>query len=124
MLHWRLEAGVAIEPHPHIYGNVVTLGQEGSAHVRNYEVVGQRDYTATTPFRVQCTVDQVLRRGDVNVVNLERHYVHGFVAGSRGARGLDITTRIREKQKTPVLVLGAVEDDGERIHAATWRHDA
>lgn len=123
VLHWRLEPGVAIEPHPHIYGNVVTLGQEGSARVRNYDVVGARDYDAVAPFQVQCTVDQILRPGDINLVSLDRNSMHGLVAGPRGARGLDITTRIRAKRSTPVLVLGDVVDADERVHAASWRVD-
>ena len=121
VLHWRLAAGAVIEPHAHSYGNVVTLGLEGSVRLRNYEVVGQRDYEAREPFRAQCTVDQILRPGDVNLVSLERNYVHGFVAGPRGARGLDITTRIRPKCRSPVLVLGEVADADARVFTATWR---
>lgn len=60
------------------------------------------------------TVDQWLTPGGVNLVNLERNYVHGFVAGPLGARGLDITTRIREKQPSPTLEL-----EPEPVDAAT-----
>ena len=121
VLHWRLEPKAEITPHPHIYGNVVTLGLAGVARVRNYEVVGERDYDGTQPFQVQLSKEQFLRKGDVNLVSLERHYMHGFTAGSEGARGLDITTRIAPKRKSPVLVLGDVVDAGQRTFTATWQ---
>lgn len=121
VLHWRLEPGAVIEPHAHTYGNVVTLGLAGAARVRNYEVVGPRDYDGDGEFLVQCTVEQVLRPGDVNLVSLERHYVHGFVAGPDGARGLDITTRIRPRRKTPLLELGEPASADARTFRARWR---
>lgn len=114
VLHWRMQASSRIRPHPHIYGNVVTLVLEGEARIHNYEVVGARDYGEQGAFRVRRTVDQWLTPGGVNLVNLERNYVHGFVAGPLGARGLDITTRIREKQPSPTLEL-----EPEPVDAAT-----
>lgn len=122
-LHWQLAPRARIRPHPHLYGNVVTLGLQGSARVRNYEVVGDRDLATEEPFVVQCTVDQVLRPGDVNVVNLERHYVHGFDATDEGARGLDITTRIADRRPTPVLEPGDAIDAEQRTFRARWRHE-
>lgn len=121
VLHWKLAAGAVIRPHPHIYGNVVTLGLAGRARVRNYEVAGERDYDAKGAFRVRLTVDQLLGPGDVNLVNLDRNYVHGFEAGAEEARGLDITTRIRPKRPSPVLALqGGPVDPAARIYEARW----
>jgi hypothetical protein len=122
VLHWQLEPGAIVRPHPHIYGNVVTLGLRGSALVENYEVHGARDYDRTEPFVVQRTHEQVLRPGDVNLVSLERSYVHGFVAGPEGAEGLDITTRIAEKRPSPVLELGDAVDRAARTFHGRWRH--
>ena len=121
VLHWQLQPGVEIQPHAHTYGNVVTLGCAGWALVRNYEVLGARTFEDAAPCRVQRTVEQVLRPGDINLVSLERNYVHGFLAGSEGARGLDITTRIRPRTPSPVLVLGECADAAARTFAATWR---
>lgn len=121
VLHWTLEPGAVITPHAHAYGNVVTLGLTGSAVVTNYEVVGARDYDAEAPFEVERVQEQLLRAGDVNLVSLERHYVHGFVAGPDGASGLDITTRIAPKRRTPVLELGEAIDTAGRRHRARWR---
>jgi quercetin dioxygenase-like cupin family protein len=123
VLHWRLAPGKAIRPHAHSYGNVVTFGLEGEALVRNYEVDGERDYDRKGPIRARLTVEQVLRRGDINLVSLERNYVHGFVAGPDGASGLDITTRIKPKRSSPVLEVGEMVDPARKVFAAEWRLD-
>jgi hypothetical protein len=44
VLHWRMEPGTEIRTHAHTYGNVFTLGLEGSVRVRNYEMLGERDF--------------------------------------------------------------------------------
>lgn len=105
VLHWMMEPHADIRLHAHTYGNVVTLGLEGKARVQNFEVVGRREYDDARHIKVQRTVDQVLTPGSINLVNLERNYIHGFKTDSGGARGLDITTRLREKQPTPYLQL-------------------
>lgn len=105
VLHWRMDPNSQIRIHPHIYGNVMTLGLAGQAEVVNYEVEGTRDWTTPKPFMVRRTVRQTLKPGEVNLVNLERNYMHGFRTGAEGARGLDITTRIRERQDSPVLIV-------------------
>jgi hypothetical protein len=121
VLHWRMSPGSVIGVHPHIYGNVVTLCLEGLVHVSNFEVVGQRDWDAKEGFTVRRTVSQWLTPGSVNLVNLERNYMHGFRATTL-SRGLDITTRIRERRETPSLVLGepvaASEPD---VLRASWK---
>jgi hypothetical protein len=66
--------------------------------------------------------DQVLTPGNVNLVNLEHGYVHGFVAGPEGARGLDLTTRIKPKRSTPSLVVGAAAEAARAVFEARWEH--
>jgi len=122
VLHWRLEPGARIGLHPHIYGNVVTVCLEGEVRIENYEMLGAPDFDTREPFGVRRTQDQVLTRGNVNLVNLEHGYVHGFVAGPEGARGLDLTTRIRPRRETPALVVGAAREPGRAIFEASWRH--
>jgi hypothetical protein len=107
VLHWRLEPGARVRPHAHTYGMVVTLGLDGEALVENFEVLGARDFEAKTPLRVIRTRAQRLTRGGVNLVSLERDYIHGFTAGPNGARGLDITTRIKPRTPTPYLIIPA-----------------
>jgi quercetin dioxygenase-like cupin family protein len=120
VLHWRMDPGAEIRIHPHIYGNVMTLGLAGAAEVVNYEMEGVRDWTTTAPFRVRRTVRQTLKTGDVNLVNLERNYMHGFRAGPEGARGLDITTRLKERVDSPVLV---VKDAEAAQTEARWLYE-
>jgi len=119
VLHWRMEPGSRIRRHAHTYGNVVTLGLVGEAVVENWEVIGRRDYETKSNFRARCTVRQVLRQHDINLVSLERNYIHGFVAGPQGAEGLDLTTRLRNKQTTPFL-----ETDAEPVDAASGVYEA
>jgi len=126
VLHWRLEPGARCRPHAHTYGNVVSVGLEGLVRASNYEVVGEPDYTLGGTFRVRQTVDQLLGPGDVNLVSLERNYIHGFVAGPDGARGLDITTRLkpRPEHSTPFLDIGKeTTDQLARIFEASWVFD-
>jgi hypothetical protein len=98
VLHWRMDPGTRVETHAHTYGNVCTLGLEGEVQVSNYEMSGNRDFEATTPFIARRTVLQSLGRGSVNLVSLDRNYIHGTVAGPTGGRGLDITTRIKPRR--------------------------
>lgn len=122
VLHWRMAPGSKISTHPHIYGNVVTLALEGEVRIHNYEMVGVRDFDTKDGFRVRRTVEQWLAPGGVNLVNLERNYMHGFLAGSRGARGLDITTRIREKRSSPTLEVSAAPIDADAsVWDARWK---
>lgn len=121
VLHWRMEPGSVIRHHPHTYGNVMTLGLEGEVRVENLEMVGVRDFAAKGTFKVRKTQSQVLTPGQVNLVNLERGYIHGFQTSARGGRGLDITTRIREKRETPYLNLGKKPVEVEPgIYEASW----
>lgn len=122
VLHWRMEPGARILPHPHIYGNVVTLCLAGEVRIENHEMVGERDFDTPEAFRVRRTNAQILGPSGVNLVNLEHGYVHGFVAGPEGAQGLDLTTRIRPKRSTPTLQVGAALDEARGLFEGSWRH--
>lgn len=125
VLQWRMDPGTRILPHAHTYGNVVTVGLEGLTRVRNYEVVGPRDYRSNSEFIVRKTVDQILTPGSTNLVSLERDYIHGFDAGEEGSRGLDITTRLLPKPDfgVPYLSLDGQmrTDEHDRQFIARWR---
>ncbi len=123
VLHWRLEPGASCRAHAHTYGNVLTIGLEGMARVRNFEVVGGPDYAFGGTFLAQQTVDQLLSPGSVNLVSLERNYIHEVTAGPDGARGLDITTPLKPRPEhgTPYLLMGKMPADNfERIFEASW----
>lgn len=121
VLHWRMAPGSSIRFHPHTYGNVCTLGLEGEARVRNFEMAGARDFEARGTIRLRRTNDQILGPGRTNLVSLEHGYVHGFTAGPLGARGLDLTTKIREKGPFPWLEVGETPVDAARgIFEGRW----
>ena len=120
VLHWKLEPGAVVRHHPHTYGSVVTVGLEGETRITNYETVEAPDYAATGSFAVRRTQDQVLRVHDINIVPLSHGSVHGFVAGPDGARGLDITTRVKDKQPGLGMELGATLDAARALFEARW----
>ena len=121
VLHWRMEPGSIIRPHAHTYGNVMTLALEGEVRVENFEMVGVRDFDAKGTFKARKTQSQILTPGQVNLVNLERGYIHGFQAGRGGGRGLDITTRIKERRETPFLSLANKPVEIEPgVYEASW----
>jgi hypothetical protein len=122
VLHWRMEPATIIRPHAHTYGNVLTLALEGEVRVENFEMVGVRDFDAKGTFKARKTQSQILAPGQVNLVNLERDYIHGFQAGARGGRGLDITTRIKDRRETtPYLNLSKKPVEIEPgIYEASW----
>lgn len=122
VLHWRLDPGARVRPHAHTYGSVVTLGLAGEAYVENFEVVGERDFTTSNEFEVRRTQAQLLTAGAVNLVNLQRDYIHGTAAGAAGARGLDITTRLAPRTPTPYLMIPA-RADRNGVFRATWSID-
>ncbi|MEE8469628.1 MAG: hypothetical protein V3T22_14300 [Planctomycetota bacterium] len=105
VLHWRMKPHSRIRLHAHTYGDVCTLGLEGRARVRNYETVDPLDTSEKGLVRVRLSNDQLLDSHAINLVPLSHGFCHGFEAGPEGARGLDITTRLAERQPTPYLVL-------------------
>ncbi|MEO8055397.1 MAG: hypothetical protein ABI768_09590 [Acidobacteriota bacterium] len=121
VLHWKMSPGSSIRLHAHTYGNVCTIGLEGEARLRNFEMVGPRDFEAKGTIRIRCSNDQILGPGRTNLVSLERGYVHGFTAGPLGARGLDLTTRIQNKRPFPWLEVGDKPVDAARaIYEGRW----
>lgn len=105
VLHWRMEPRSRIRLHAHTYGNVVTVGLEGQAQVRNFETLDEPDFDSSQAVRLRLTTSQILAPRSINLVPLSHGFVHGFQAGPQGARGLDITTQLRERRPTPYLEL-------------------
>ena len=122
MLHWRLEPGAVIGYHPHRYGHVCTVGLAGEAWVGNFELLHQDDYSKTEHFQIRRTRRQLLQPGSINTISLARDYIHGFQAGPQGARGLDITTRIKERLPTQSLEVNEADpvDAEAGLYEARW----
>jgi hypothetical protein len=121
VLHWRMEPGSRIRSHAHTYGNVVTLGLAGEIRIGNFEMVGEKSFEEKGTFKVRKTRNQLLTPGQINLVSLEHDYIHGFQAGAKGGRGLDITTRVKEKKPTPYLDVSKEALEAEPgIFEASW----
>ena len=121
VLHWKLEPNGIVRPHPHTYGSVVTLGLEGEVRIQNHETVEPADFDATGRFLLRRTNDQILRPHDVNLVPLQHGYIHGFLAGPEGARGLDITTRVRDRQPNlSVEIDQRAADEARALFEGRW----
>jgi len=122
VLHWRMAPGSRIRLHAHTYGNVCTVGLAGRARIRNYETLGPLNLAVDGPVVVRRTTDQLLDPHGVNLVPLSHGFCHGFEAGPEGARGLDITTRLAERQPTPYLELDAeAVDEAAGLFRGMWR---
>ena len=90
--------------------------------VENFEVFGERNFATADAFDVRRTHAQRLTPGAMNLVNLERDYIHGFTAGPEGARGLDITTRLSPRMPTPYLIIPP-RADRSGVFSARWSID-
>jgi hypothetical protein len=120
VLHWQLAPHAIVRPHPHTYGSVVTLGLEGEVRILNHETVEAPDYETAARFTLRRVHDQMLRPHDVNLVPLSHGFIHGFVAGPDGARGLDITTRVRDKQPNLSVEIGKALDADRALYEGRW----
>lgn len=121
VLHWKMAPNTTIRTHAHTYGNVVTLGLEGEVRVLNYEMTGEKDFSTGKKFTVRKTMDQILTPGKTNLVNLEANYIHGSTSGAKGGRGLDITSRIKDKLPTPYLDLAKKPlVNANNVFEASW----
>ncbi len=125
VLHWKMDPNSIIRTHAHTYGNVVTLGLEGAVRIKNYEMVGAKDFSPGKTFSVKETVRQILTPGKTNLVNLEENYSHGFQAGAVGGSGLDITTKIKPNEPTTAYLDLANKpiDEANGIYQGTWVHE-
>jgi hypothetical protein len=93
IIEWRMEPGAILPPHCHPNASVCTLGIEGEARVRNFEVVGRApEFSSRQSFRVRETHNEIITPGRINTLSAARDNIHTFQAGKTGARGMDITS--------------------------------
>ena len=89
----------------------------------NYVSTDGFDYENSGTFQVKKIVDQLLTPGSANLVSLDM--IHGFQAGPDGARGLDITTRLKPKpeRSTPFLSIAETPaDESMGTYDASWAY--
>ncbi len=122
-VEWRMEPGAFLPPHCHPNVSVCTVGLEGEARIRNYEIVGEApEFTSTKSFKVRETHNEVIGAGRINTLSALRDNIHTFQAGKNGARGLDITTYHGADVGFSHLELSPKPmDEQQRIFEAVWK---
>ena len=93
IVEWRLEPRAFLPPHCHPNASVCTVGLEGEARIRNFEVIGPApEFSSPSTFLVRETHNEIVAPGRINTLSSTRDNIHTFQAGKEGARGIDIST--------------------------------
>ena len=95
VIQWRMAPRAILPAHCHPQFSVCTLGMEGEARLRHFEVHGPApafDSGVKTPFLMRETRSQIVAPHRISTLSSTRDNIHYFEAGDAGARGLDITT--------------------------------
>jgi hypothetical protein len=123
VVEWRLEPGAILPPHNHPNYSVCTLGIEGEARIRNYQIVGVvPEFTSNATFQVRETHNDLMGAGRINNLSPARDNIHTFQAGKTGARGIDFGTLYGEDIGFSFLNIEEKPRNTEgRIYEATWR---
>ena len=123
IVEWRLEPNAILPPHCHPNASVCTLGLEGEARIRNFEIVGQApEFASRQTFLVRETHNEVIARGRVNTLSSTRDNIHTFRAGKGGARGIDISSLHGADVGFSFLSIAEKPRDFEgRVFEAAWR---
>jgi len=122
VVEWQLAPNALLPPHCHPNASVCTIGIEGEARIRNFEIVGQApEFASRQSFLVRETHNEVIARGRVNTLSATRDNIHTFQAGKSGASGFDITSLHGPEVGFSFLDIAAKPKDMEgRIFEATW----
>lgn len=93
VVEWRMAPKAFLPPHCHPNASVCTIGIEGEARVRNFEIAGKAPgFESNRGFRVRETRVGLVSNGRVITLSAKRDNIHTFQAGGQGARGIDIST--------------------------------
>jgi hypothetical protein len=95
IIQWRMYPRAILPAHCHPQASVCTLGLEGEACLRHFELRGDApafDSGSSRTFQIRETRQQVIGPRRVSTLSSARDNIHYFEAGSQGARGIDITT--------------------------------
>jgi hypothetical protein len=95
VIQWRMAPRAILPAHCHPQFSVCTLGMDGEARLRHFEVHGPApafDSGVKTPFLMRETRSQIVTPRRISTRSATRDNIHYFEAGDAGARGLDITT--------------------------------
>jgi len=123
IVEWWLEPGALLPPHCHPNASVCTLGIEGEARIRNFEIVGDApDFSSKQTFQVRETHNEIIAPGRLNTLSALRDNIHTFQAGKQGARGIDISTYHGPDVGFSFLDISDKARDAEgRVFEAAWK---
>jgi hypothetical protein len=123
IVEWQLEPGAFLPPHCHPNASVCTLGIEGEARIRNFEIHGDApEFTSRKSFLVRETHNEIIAPGRINTLSAKRDNIHTFQAGKNGARGIDISTYHGPDVGFSFLELATTPREPERrIFEAAWK---
>jgi PCO_ADO len=123
IVEWWLEPGAVLPPHCHPNASVCTLGIEGEARIRNFEIVGDApDFSSKQTFQVRETHNEIIAPGRLNTLSALRDNIHTFQAGKQGARGIDISTYHGPEVGFSFLDISDKARVAEqRIYEAVWK---
>lgn len=93
VVEWKMAPNAVLPPHCHPNASVCSIGVEGEARIRNFEISGDApEFSSEKKFNVRETHNEIISRGRINVLSAKRDNIHTFQAGKLGARGIDIST--------------------------------
>lgn len=123
IVEWQLEPGAYLPPHCHPNVSVCTLGLEGEARIRNFEIAGPApEFPSRKSFLVRETHSEIIAPGRINTLSSKRDNIHTFQAGRNGARGIDISTYHGPDVGFSFLDIAATPKEPEqRIFEAAWK---
>jgi hypothetical protein len=123
VVEWQMSPHACFPPHNHPNASVCTVGIEGEARIRNFEIVGEApEFSSHQKFKVRETHSGVISAGRINALSAQRDNIHTFQVGKDGARGIDISTYhgpdigfsfLGIEEKNPI-------DREQKIFAANW----
>jgi hypothetical protein len=125
IIQWRMHPRAILPAHCHPRASVCTLGLEGEARLRNFEVEGSApafDSGSSETFLIRETHSQIIAPGRVSTISTVRDNIHYFEAGPDGARGIDITIPYGGDGSFSFVGFAPdrPKDAGRRVFEATW----
>ena len=126
IIQWHMHPGAILPAHCHPGTSVCTLGLEGEARLRNFEVEGVApafDSGSTETFLIRETHNQIISAGRLNTLSSVRDNIHYFEAGPDGARGIDITTTYKGDGSFSFVAFdpNRPKDPRRRVFEAAWK---
>lgn len=125
VIQWRMAPHAVLPAHCHPQASVCTVGIEGEARVRHFEIHGPApafDSGVSTPFLIRETRSQIVAPRRISTLSATRDNIHYFEAGDAGARGLDITTAYGGDGRFSFVKFQPhkPKDAGKRLFEAVW----